>query len=141
MTPLGVSLVCVFVQVTLTFVAIIRMGAARVECVKSKEVTVAQIALDTSVYPTRILQLQNNVRNQFETPILLYAAVAIGASLGALNWAFAVFAIGYVVMRLVHYVVHTTHNRIGLRFQVFGAGLIFLALMWVALGLSLVGIY
>ena len=140
MTPLGISLVCVFVQVALTFGAILRMGAARIGSVKAKEVTIAQIAVDTSAYSLRIQQLQNNVRNQFETPILFYALVAIGAAMTAINWGVALASVGYIATRVVHHVIHTGSNRVSQRFRVFTLGLGFLAIGWVALGVSLIGI-
>ena len=139
MTPLGISLLCVFVQVALTIGAIVRMGMARVASVKAKEVTMAQIALDTSAYSIRIQQLQNNVRNQFETPVLFYALVGIGAAT-VMNWGVALASVGYIATRVIHHVIHTGNNRMSQRFRIFTLGLGFLAIGWIALGLSLIGI-
>ena len=140
MTPLGISLICVFAQVALTIAAILRMGFARIDSVKTKEVTIAQVALDTSAYSIRVQQMQNNVRNQFETPILFYALVAIGAAMNAVNWGVALASVGYIATRVVHHVIHTGSNRVSQRFRVFTLGLGFLAIGWVALGVSLIGI-
>ena len=140
MSPLGISLLCVFIQVALTLLAIVRMGMARIESVKSKQVTMAQVALDTSAYSIRIQQLQNNVRNQFETPVLFFALIGIAAAVGQVNWGVALASIGYVATRIVHHVIHVGSNRVRQRFNVFVLGLAFLTAGWISLGLALIGI-
>ncbi len=138
MTPLNVALVCVFLQVGLTFWAIFQMGLARVRSVRAKDVSVAEAALGQADYPTKVVQLQNNAHNQFETPNLLFAAVAIAAATGAVNWGLAIGAVIYITSRFVHRAIHVGNNRIGRRFYTYLVGLIALVICWVSLGFGLI---
>lgn len=140
MTPLGISLACVFAQVFLTLYVIVRMGMLRMAAIKIKTVTLADIAVDTSAYPIEAQLWSNNVRNQFETPILFYALVAIGAATSTVNWGIAIASLGYVVTRILHHRIHVGQNRLGRRLMMFIYSLSFLALGWLALGVSLIGI-
>ena len=140
MSALTICLICVFVQVALTFVVMFRMGFARIRSVRMKDVTIADIALDSSAYPLHVQKLQNNFRNQLETPILFYALIAIGAALNALNWGVALASIGYVGTRIIHHSIHVGSNHVGRRFKVFFLGFVFLMIGWLALGLSLLEI-
>lgn len=139
MTPLSIALICVFVQVALTFWAIHRMGNVRIESLKNKEVSMGDIALDAGNYPKSVQQFQNNTTNQFETPILLYAVVAIGAATGATNWVLAVGALIYVASRIAHRVIHVGSNHLRRRLNAFTVGLLGLIVCWVGLGLGLLG--
>lgn len=140
MTPLSIALICVFLQVGLTFWAIYRMGNVRIESLKKKEVTLSDIALDTGKYPKSVQQYQNNTSNQFETPTLLYAVVAISAATGATNWILAVGAAIYVASRIVHRVIHVGSNHLHRRLNAFTVGLLGLIICWAGLGLGLLGI-
>ncbi len=140
MTALTVCLICVFVQVLLTFTVMFRMGTARIKSVRAKDVTIADIALDSAAYPLHVQKLQNNFRNQMETPILFYVLITLGAAVNALNWGVALASVGYVAMRIVHYVIHTGSNHVGRRFKVFFLGFIFLMIGWASLGIGLLGI-
>lgn len=138
MTPLNIALICVFLQVGLTLFAMIRMGQARVAAVRAKEVKVKDIAIDTHDYPLNVRKLQNNVRNQFETPILFYTVVGFAAALDVANWGLAMCAVGYMLTRFVHHFVHTGSNNIGHRYQIFLLGFWLLAACWISLGIGLI---
>ncbi len=137
MSALAICVICVFVQVALTFWAIVAMGRARLAAVRAREVTLAEIALDSSAYPDRVKQFQRNAHNQLETPPLFYAAIALGAALGAVNWAMAAGSVAYVALRLAHRAVHVGANDVALRFKLFVVSLAALAVVWVALGIGL----
>lgn len=141
MNEVAICLLCVFAQVTLTFVAVLRMGVARIAAVKANEVKIAEIAIDSGAYPAQIKLLQNNARNQFETPILFYALIAIGLAGSALNTGVAIASVGYVGTRIAHHIIHTGNNRIELRMKVYLAGLLFLLVGWVSLGAAFIGLF
>ena len=122
-----------FAQVCLNLFAVVRLGLARVACIQRGELKMAQIALDDSLWPEPILKLQANVRNQFETPMLFFAGVAVALAVGAVNWTVVIFAWVYVVSRMVHHVIHVGSNRVGRRFQAFAIGLLSLGGLWTAL--------
>ncbi len=135
--PLILCLVAVFGQVGLTFWAIVRMGTVRVAAIKSGKVGFGDIAIHTTAYPEAVQTYQSNAHNQFETPSLLYAAVALGAALGEVNWLMAIAALAYLASRLVHRRIHIGTNHLPSRFRAFVAGLMALGLLWVSLGLGL----
>ena len=137
MTALSIALICVFVQVALTFLALVRMGKVRVKSHVSKEVSYGDVALDTRNYPDTVKQYQNNVTNQFETPTLFYAVVAIGAALDSVSWMVAIGAVIYVISRLVHHFIHVGTNHVRKRFNAFVAGLFGLLISWVGLAIAL----
>lgn len=137
MTPLGIALVCVFLQVGLTFYAIVRMGKLRIASYKSKEYSMKDIALDSGKFPAHVQSIGNNVSNQFETPVLFYAVVAIAAVTDSANWIFAVGVVIFVASRLVHHVIHVGSNYVSKRFKAFLVGLIGLFVAWIGLGIAL----
>ena len=140
MTALNILVALVFIQVGLTFWSIIRMGMVRVASLKAREVALKDVALSSEAYPVNVHAHQNNVENQFETPVLFYAAVGVAAAVGATNWGMVVGAVIFIVARLVHYKIHTGNNNLHTRFNAFLAGLFGLLICWGALGLRLLDI-
>ena len=120
----------VFVHVALVVGLVIATGRGRVAAVNAGEVRLKDIALDSAKWPERLRKLGNNYQNQFELPVLFYAAVALlmatgladGVSLG-LAWAF-------VASRLVHSFIHVGSNNMVHRLFAFGAGLAAVVAMW-----------
>ena len=140
MTPLSIALICVFLQVALTFWAVVRMGMVRVNSHKAREVSFGDIALDSGAYPETVTPFTNNVNNQFQTPVLLYSVVAIAAATDSANWVLAAGAVVFVASRLVHHAIHVGKNNVIHRFNAYLTGLAGLFVAWVALGISLLGV-
>ena len=137
MAPLSIALICVFLQVALTFFALVRMGQSRVASHVAKEVTYGEIALDTRNYPDGVRKVSNNVTNQFETPVLFYAVVAISAATESANWPVAIGTMIFVASRYVHHMIHVGSNHVRKRFNAFLVGLIGLLIAWIGLGVAL----
>ena len=133
--PSKIILITVFVQVFFTLWTILTMGMGRVNAVKTTNLTMKDVALDNKVYPEDVLKLGNNMQNQFETPILLYAGAAIALSVGA-NWVMAGAAVAYIITRFWHRWIHVRHNRVTKRFMVFVYGIAALAVFWLALAVQ-----
>lgn len=120
----------VFVQVALTLVLFLWMGWLRVTDVRSGAVRPADVALGQPNWRTQTTQVTNAFCNQFELPVLFYLVSILalftaraGAMLVALAWLF-------VVMRILHALVHVTTNNLARRFLFFAAGGVFLIAMW-----------
>ena len=122
-----------FAQVLLTLYAIVRLGLARVACIKRGELTMAQVALSDALWPEPVQKLQANVRNQFETPVLFFAGVSIALGTGSVNAAIVLFAWIFVMSRIIHHLIHVGSNRVGKRFYTYVVGLISIAGLWIAL--------
>ena len=133
--PSQIILITVFIQVFFTLWTILSMGLGRVKAVKTTALTMKDVALNNKVYPEDVLKLGNNMQNQFETPILLYAGAAIALSVGA-NWVMAGAAVAYLFTRFWHRWIHVRHNRVTKRFMVFVYGIVALGVFWAALAVQ-----
>ncbi len=139
-TPQAILLLCLFLQIGLTFWAIMRMGTLRLKSLKTGETRYQDIALASESYPDYVKPHQNNAHNQFETPVLLYVLVILANSSGVANWGVAVGAVIYIVARFLHRAVHVGKNDLKKRIGTFISGLIGLFIGWISLGLGFLGI-
>ena len=131
--PAVLTLLAAFAQVLLSLWSIVRLGRARIASLAARETTMAEIALSDRPWPEHIQKLQANARNQFETPVLFLAGVAIALGIGAANWGVAIFAWIYIESRIVHRAVHVGDNIVRKRFYAFLIGLVALLGLWIAL--------
>lgn len=123
-----------FLQVALTFVISITMAVFRVmESVRDPKVSSAVQQGRSDVYGRTATLLSDNLKNQFEFPVLFYAAVLLGIATGPISDHFVTLAWVFVLGRVAHAAVHCTLNIVALRFVVFGVSLVALLLMWVHL--------
>jgi hypothetical protein len=125
----------VYVQVALTFILLLWMGSSRLSSLRAGEVKVKDIALGERNWPSRILQVQNAYHNQFELPVLFYVLVTLALFTRKADMLFVVMSWMFVTSRLIHAAIHTTSNKMALRFQAFVVGVLILAAMWVIFGI------
>jgi hypothetical protein len=125
----------VYVQVALTFILLLWMGSSRLGSLRAGEVKVKDVALGERNWPSRILQVQNAYHNQFELPVLFYVLVTLALFTRKADMLFVVMSWMFVTSRLVHAAIHTTSNKVALRFQAFVVGVLILAAMWVIFGI------
>jgi hypothetical protein len=127
----------VFVLVALTFGLLMWMGRSRIGLIKAGEVKVKDVALGERNWPTRTQQIANSYHSQFELPVLFYAIVALAIITKKADLVFVVLSWMFVVTRLVHAFIHTTSNRISMRFMAFLVGVIILMAMWIVFALRI----
>jgi hypothetical protein len=127
----------VFAQVTLTFFLLFWLGRSRVAVLRAREVRMKDVALGQKAWPDRILQIGNAYNNQFETPVLFYALVALAILTRKADFWFVAMSWLYVLVRVVHAYIYTTSNVVSRRFQVFAAGTIVLMFMWLIFALRI----
>lgn len=82
----------------------------------------ARMALHANAWPEPVQQVNNNLRNQFELPMLFYVLVLLLLQMGRPGLAAVVLAWAFVVLRLVHAWVHVGRNVVRLRRNVFALG-------------------
>lgn len=121
----------VFVQVGLTFVLLFWMGRSRVSVIRTGDVKIKDIALGERSWPKRTQQVSNAFHNQLELPVLFYVLVVLALITRKADTAFVVMSWLFVASRVVHAYVHTTSNRVNLRFQLFLIGALILMLNWI----------
>jgi hypothetical protein len=124
----------VFAQVLLTLVVMIVMGRARGRYLKTTGRTFQDVALATDAeWDDASRKAANNFKNQFETPVLFYAAAAF--TLITRNVDMAMFALAwlFVATRAAHALIHVGSNIVMARGIVFLVGCAAILCMWVLL--------
>src|ERR1700693_2615657 len=129
-----------FVLVALTFALLCWMGSARVAAVRGGEVRVKDIALGQPSWPPRVQQLSNCFHNQLQLPMLFYVLTILAFLFKKADLLFVLMAWVFVVLRILHAVIHVTSNHVGRRFQAFAAGAIVLLLMWIVFAVRILAV-
>jgi hypothetical protein len=124
------ALLPLFVQVALTFALYFWMAFHRVTSIRSGQVHPRDIALRQPNWPARVTQVANAAHNQLELPVLFYVLMILAIMTHHADIVFVVLAWVFVLLRLWHAYIHTTHNRVSARGGVFGLGLMVLFIMW-----------
>ena len=75
----------------------------------------------------------DNLKNLFEMPVLFYLAAMLAMVLLIQDALLIQLAWGFVILRIVHSVIHCTYNRVMHRFIAYLASCLFLILMWIRL--------
>ena len=126
-------IVAIAAQVVLTLAILVLMGRERVPRVLSGEINVDDIAVERTAYPLKARLLSNNFDNQFQLPVLFYVGALLALWTGVPTLVEAVLALGFVVLRYIHAVIHVTTNAVRQRFAAYVGGLAVLAIFWLVL--------
>ena len=127
----------VLAQVLWTFVVYIHLGVRRRRALVSRTTRPRDIALTDEAWPQDARQVSNNLRNQFESPVIFYVLCGVATYVGATDLLMAALAWIYVMFRVIHTYVHTTSNRVPVRGLVFAIGIIPVSLMWIIIVIRL----
>lgn len=120
----------VFALVALLYFLIARMALTRVASIKAGETKLKDVALGQNAWPTRVAQIGNAYSNNLELPLLFYVLVAFAMLTKKDDLVFVVMSRLFVASRYAHAYVHITANNVPMRFNMFGAGVVILGLMW-----------
>ena len=115
----------------LTVVVWLRMYVARIGEMRRLRIHPQSVA--TSPQATQRFvdtRAADNFRNLFELPVLFYAAIGVLFSIGAVDRVGLVLAWLFVVLRVVHSVIHCGYNRVMHRFYAYLAGGLVLWALW-----------
>jgi len=119
-----------FVEVILTIVVMLRMGALRFRDFRTGAVKPQAVALREPNWPPRTAQAANAFSNQFELPVLFYVLTILEWVTRHAGLLFVVLAWIFVILRVAHAYVHVTSNVYRLRSAVYSAGAVVLGVMW-----------
>jgi hypothetical protein len=125
------------VVVALTFVAFVRMAAARGKAVKEGQDPAfyrAHLGAPEPEYATAAVRHYGNL---FELPTLFYAACLTAFVLGAVSGWVLIFAWGYVAARVIQSAVHMSYNNPSHRGGGFILGVLFMLALWVDLAMAI----
>ncbi len=109
----------VLVQIGLTLFLYIRLVAVKLRAVRVDKVDRNETAKDQDLWPDYVRQVNNSIRNQFETPVLFYVVTMILLSQGKVDIVALVLAWAFVAFRVAHAFVHLTSNNVKLRTPTF----------------------
>jgi len=131
MTTLQLLLLPAFLQAVLAFMLVGRIGLGRTRAVRAGEVNPAKAAADKSHWPADLSAVTNNYENQFELPVLFYAALALIVATGLADGVAVILSWLFVASRYVHSFIQTTDNHLLKRFLAFASGVFILMALWV----------
>ena len=92
--------------------------------VKAGGVDLRRTAIDVSAWPDSVRLVSNNISNNFEAPVLFYAACIATYLLGAAGSLAVGLAYVFVISRAVHSWVHVNSNTVPVRMKAFAVGLL-----------------
>lgn len=131
----GTSLIYpMFVMVLLSMTVLLILFFARVRAVKEGKVPAYQYkTMSAAAEPDYALKPARHFVNLFETPVLFYVACLAAMIVGLTGSTLQLLAWAYVVIRVIHAIVHLTVNKIVWRGAVYFVGWLVLLAMWVLL--------
>ncbi|MGY1457297.1 MULTISPECIES: MAPEG family protein [unclassified Luteimonas] len=121
-------------MVVLTCLVAVVMYRRRVATMKRERIHPQSVALSAQIAQRLTdTRASDNYRNLFELPVLFYFAIALAVAARVQDpWVLAL-AWGFVALRIAHSAIQCSYNKVMHRFQVFIAGFLVLALLWIRL--------
>ncbi len=116
-------------QVLLTLTLYVRLAVAKGQAVRQGRVDEERRALHADAWPENVVAINNNIRNQFEVPVLFYVLILVLHQLDATGWLAQSLAWVFVASRLLHACIHTGSNIVPLRRNVFMLGCVMVLAM------------
>lgn len=119
-------------QVALVFAVYVLISRRRIAAVKAGSAKPGQFR-ENQIEPPESIFVRNNLVNQFELPVLFYAACLSLFVTGGVTVVTLALAWFFALSRVAHAWVHVTSNRIRYRRPIFTLGYLSLAGMWIGL--------
>lgn len=121
----------VLVQALLTLATYVFLIKAKIRAMKAGEVDMARRALHDDAWPESVMKINNNIRNQFEVPVLFYVLAFALWALDAVHWVALAAAWLFAISRIVHAWIHIGTNYVPNRRRAFTVG------WWIVLAMAL----
>ncbi len=128
----------VLVQILITITGFLLLGVRKTRAVKSGQVDMDKTALDNDAWPDYVLMVSNNIRNQFQVPVLFYVLCFLLYSIDAVSTTVLYLAWAFVISRAIHAYIHMSSNFVPARFSVFTLGFLIVIAMFVFAAIALV---
>ena len=126
-------------MVLLTIIVTTTMFRRRVATFKSKRLHPQKVALSAQMASlVDDSRASDNLRNLFETPVMVYVAALTIYSANLFNAAHLWMAWAYVAARCAHSFIQCTSNVVMRRFYAFAASVLLLLFMWLFIGYQLI---
>ncbi|MGI9350555.1 MAG: MAPEG family protein [Rhizobiaceae bacterium] len=115
-----------------TLILYLPLSNARVAAVKSGK-TKASTFKHNQGEPEESLKFNNAIRNQYETPVLFYAACLTAYVSGNATTIMIILAWVYLIVKVTHTMSHVTTNKLRRRRPIFMVSCCILILIWLVL--------
>jgi hypothetical protein len=119
----------VLVQVLLSLFVYVALIKRKIAAMRAGRVDMERRALHDDAWPDDVMQINNNIRNQFELPVLFYVLAFALWAMHAVHWEAVVAASLFVLSRVVHAWIHISSNEVPARRRAFTVGWYLLAVM------------
>jgi len=121
-------------QILLTIAVYGALAVAKARAVRGGLVDLDRRALHDDAWPDSVIKINNNIRNQFEVPVLFYVLTIVLWQLNEAGVVAQLLAWLFVLSRFLHAWIHTGSNYVPARRRVFMFGcVVVLAMTAVAL--------
>ena len=127
----------VLVQILIVIAGFMLLGIRKKQALKNGQVDLRKTALDNDAWPDDVLKVSNNIRNQFQLPVLFYVLCFMFYILDAVNISSLSLAWVFVISRIIHAYVHMGSNFVPARFSVFTIGFVVMVLMLIQVAVNL----
>jgi hypothetical protein len=121
----------ILVQVLLTLAVYVLLIKTKIRAMRAGKVDMARRALHDDAWPDDVMAINNNIRNQFELPVLFYVLALSLWALDAVHELALIAAWLFVVSRIVHAWIHCSSNYVPNRRRAFTVG------WWVLVAMAL----
>lgn len=117
----------ILAQVVLVIGMYFRLMMVKKREIAAGNVDLKAVALRQEMWPESVVLVNNNLRNQFESPMLFYVLCLMLLTLGAVDVSVMGTACFYVATRYGHAIVHTSSNNVRIRMPLFALGIVGIA--------------
>lgn len=139
MNPAQWLVVALLCHVLLTVIVGALTLRARIAAVKGGKVRLQVAAINNAAWPENARKLGNNFDNQFQVPMLVYAAAALFLATGLADINAAGLAFVFLAARLLHTLEHTRRNSVLPRLVYFLASYGFAIALWLWFAIRYLG--
>ena len=128
----------VLIQIAITIAGFSLLGIRKSKALKTGNVDMTKTALDNNAWPDDVLMVSNNIRNQFQVPVLFYVLCFMFYSIDAVSMVVLSLAWIFVITRVIHAYIHMSSNYVPARFAVFTIGFVTMIAMAVLAAITLI---
>lgn len=121
----------VMVLASWTALVLLLVAVSRIHAVRRRRVSPRYFRTNTGEAPEYLVRIEHNYNNLLQLPVLFYVLGAMMLTLKISDPVILALAWLFVVLRMVHTVIHIGYNNILHRLGVFALGLAVLIAMWV----------
>ena len=119
----------VIAQIALTLYVFIALAIAKKKADSTGEVNEDRRSLYEDAWPTSVQKINNNIRNQFEIPVLFYVLCVVLWACNGVDIFSLIAAWIFVVSRCMHVYVHTGSNFVPLRRKLYMFGFVMIIIL------------